>query len=691
MSGNSPVDTATASQAQTQVTAWLADVVDALGGQTRPGQQLMAAEVAEALETGTHLLVQAGTGTGKSLAYLIPAVDYALSSESPVIIATATLALQSQIINRDLPRLLETLTPELPRSVDVALLKGRANYVCKHKLHGAAATEDDSLFGSTDVTGQPLSQLGAEVMRLRQWAEETDTGDRDDLKPGVTDEAWRQVSVTSRECIGASKCPFADECFSELAREAAGEADLVITNHAMLAIAAFEDLNIMPEAEAIIIDEAHELTDRVTSAVTMHLSGPMIRSVAKQARQEAAVAASELTDAAAAFEAAFVPAPSGWFAQGLDEQQLNALETVRNATREMMSDLKGSGSADTEDSQRQLVKNRLTEILETTEQLITAGSQPQGSTVVWATRPSHFEPGQGWTEADPDAAPLLYAAPLSIAGKFHDKLLKESTTILTSATLTVGGRFDAITGDLGFSLNGGTKYKTLDVGSPFDYPKQGILYVADDLPKPGPQPSAQSHERLEQLLQASQGGALCLFSSKSAATSAAHEMRARFGDRLNILLQGESTLSRLIEEFTDDPKACLFGTLTLWQGVDVPGDALRLVTIDRIPFPRPDDPLSSARARHISQRGGNGFMAVSATHAAVRMAQGAGRLIRTTSDRGVVAVLDSRLATAGYGGFLRASMPDFWSTRSLDQVLQSLTRLSAELHTSAGKSVTRKK
>lgn len=677
MSGNQPV-TNTASQ--TQVSEWLADAVAELGGQTRPGQQLMATEVASALQTGTHLVVQAGTGTGKSLAYLVPAIDYTLASESPVVIATATLALQSQIISRDIPRLLDTLEPALPRSIDVALLKGRANYVCKHKLYGAVIeTEDDSLLTTTDVVGQPLSQLGEEVIRLRSWAEETDTGDRDDLKPGVTDEAWRQVSVSARECIGASKCPFAEECFSELARQAAAESDIIVTNHAMLAIAAFEDLNIMPEADAIIIDEAHELMDRVTSAVTLHLSASMIRSAAKQARQEAAVVATDLTDAAASMEAAFASAPTGWFAQGLNEHQLTALESVRDETRQMLSDLKGNGGTETEESNRQLVKNRLTEILETTEQLLSAGSQPKGDTVVWATRPSHFEPGQGWVEADPHAAPLLYAAPLSIAGKFRDKLLNESTTILTSATLTVGGKFDTITNDLGFTLNGGAKYKTLDVGSPFDYPRQGILYVADDLPKPGPQPSAQSHERLEQLLAASDGGALCLFSSRSAAKAAADEMRLRFGDKLNILVQGESTLSGLIDEFTEDPRACLFGTLTLWQGVDVPGETLRLVTIDRLPFPRPDDPLAAARARYISQRGGNGFMAVSASHAAVRLAQGAGRLIRSTSDRGVVAVLDSRLASAGYSGFLRASMPNFWSTGSLKQVLTSLESLSAGL------------
>src|SRR5699024_843538 len=307
---------------------------------------------------------------------------YALSCDSPVVIATATLALQGQIINRDLPRLLETLGTSLPRTVDVALLKGRANYICKHKLNGAAPEpEEDSLLASTDVTGQPLSQLGEEVLRLRSWAGETATGDRDDLKPGVTDEAWRQVSVSARECIGASKCPFADECFSELAREAAGNADIVVTNHAMLAIAAFEDLNIMPETEAIVIDEAHELTDRVTSAVTTQLSGPMIRTVAKQARQEASVVASDLTDAAAGLEAAFMPAPTGWFAQGLNERQLTALEMVRDETRQMMSDLKESGSKDTEESDRQLVKNRLNEILETAELLISAGSQPKGDTV----------------------------------------------------------------------------------------------------------------------------------------------------------------------------------------------------------------------------------------------------------------------------------------------------------------------
>lgn len=680
MSANETVTPTEASPAQTQVQVWLADVVDELNGQERPGQQRMASEVTAALEQKRHLLVQAGTGTGKSLAYLIPAVDYVLSQESPVIIATATLALQNQVMKRDIPRLLETLGKSLPRGIDVALLKGRSNYVCKHKLLGAAANEPEegTLLADTDAVGQPLSQLGAEVVRLRTWAEETATGDRDDLKPGVTDEAWRQVSVSARECIGAAKCPFAKECFSELARETAAESDIIVTNHAMLAIAAFEDLNIMPDAGAIIVDEAHELTSRVTSAVTTQLSGAMVRNIAKQARSDAAIATLDLVDAAAHVEGAFAAAPSGWFEQGFNEVQLSALENLRAETRQMLSDLKDSGGNDTEQSQRQLLKNRLSEVLATTEQLLVAGEQPKGSTVVWATRPSQFEPGQGWIEPDPMTPPTLYAAPLSIATKFRDKLLNETTTILTSATLTVGGKFDAITGDLGFTLNGGTQHTTIDVGSPFDYARQGILYIAGDLPKPGPQPSLKTHDRLEKLLEASQGGALCLFSSRSAAKSAAEEMRARFGKRLNILLQGESTLSGLVQEFGDSRNACLFGTLTLWQGIDVPGDALRLVTIDRIPFPRPDDPLSSARMRFISQNGGNGFMSVSATHAAVRLAQGAGRLIRSVDDRGVVAILDSRMATARYSSFLRSSLPDFWATGALEHVLPSLKRLSED-------------
>lgn len=256
-------ETATRSTGYTQSLQLLDHAVSAMGGVKREGQSEMAKNVAMALRKRRHLMVQAGTGTGKSLAYLVPAVVHALDAERPVLISTATLALQAQIMGRDLPRLLENLDEELDRSVDVALVKGRANYVCKHKLDGGFPEEDDddqALFnvaaepGGGVSTFEPSSRLGKEIVMLREWAQTTDTGDRDDLPEGVTDRAWRQVSVNAVDCIGARKCPMASECFSELAREKAQDADLVVTNHAMLAIDAFEGLEVLPEHDAVIVD-----------------------------------------------------------------------------------------------------------------------------------------------------------------------------------------------------------------------------------------------------------------------------------------------------------------------------------------------------------------------------------------------------------------------------------------------------
>ena len=257
--------------------------VTALGGQRRDGQRFMAAKVAEALQTHRHLLVQAGTGTGKSLAYLIPALVHARSSDKPVVVATATLALQSQITGRDVPRLLDALEDELHERPDVALLKGRSNYACLHKVEGGYPEEEDaalfSVPGGGPCADRPLGGLAQQVVRLREWVEITDTGDRDDIQPGVSDAAWRQISVTARECLGR-KCPLIEECFAEKARLAAGEADVVITNHALLAVNAFEGLAVLPEHDVVVVDEAHELRDRVTGAVTGALSAAAVRAAA---------------------------------------------------------------------------------------------------------------------------------------------------------------------------------------------------------------------------------------------------------------------------------------------------------------------------------------------------------------------------------------------------------------------------
>ena len=247
---------------------------------------------------------------------------------------------------------------------------------------------------------------------------------------------------------------------------------------------------------------------------------------------------------------------------------------------------------------------------------------------------------------------------------------------MTSATLELGGSFDAVAGTLGLRGAGGPQWKGLDVGSPFDYPKQGIAYVAQHLPPPGRDGlSPQALDDIETLVRAAGGRALGLFSSMRAAQAAAEAMRERFGDEIPVLCQGEDQMGTLVRTFAADARTCLFGTLTLWQGVDVPGSSLQLVIIDRIPFPRPDDPLASARSQAIAKMGGNGFMAVSATHAALRLAQGAGRLIRHTDDRGVVAFLDSRMMTARYAGFLQRSLPPFWPTTDRALILKALAPL----------------
>jgi ATP-dependent DNA helicase DinG len=630
--------------------------VAGMGGQSRSGQHEMARQVARAIETGDHLLVQAGTGTGKSLAYLIPLIAHSLVSNKPTLVSTATLALQTQIVGRDLPRLLKTITPALERPVKVALVKGRSNYVCRHKLEGGFPSEEPaegqlfSLGEDTSVPhfaaalGGPSSQLGREVVRLREWAQKTTTGDRDELLPGVTDRAWRQVSVTSMECLGAQKCPMAAECFSELARQDAADADVVVTNHAMLAVSAFEGLAVLPEYDVVVVDEAHELQDRVTGAVSGQLSVAMVHAAAAGARKHTAITVEALNAAAANLELALAGVPNGLLPNGLNDEQLDCVDQLRDACRAALSDSKGD-SSQTADGGRQLARSRLMLILELCERLIAARENRE---VVWFSRASTFDPQQGYAQPD-DSSPAL---------------------------INIGSAFEPAAGGLGLVGQGAPSWTGIDVGSPFDYPKQGILYVAGHLPKPGRGVSPEALEELESLIRASGGGALCLFSSRRAAEEAADALRPRLG--LSILCQGDSTMTALVKQFADEPDTCLFGTMSLWQGVDVPGGSCRLVVIDRIPFPRPDDPLMTARSRAVAQAGGNGFMSVSATHAAIRLAQGAGRLIRSTGDKGVVAVLDSRLATERYAGFLRGALPPFWPTTDRKIAFAALERLSRE-------------
>lgn len=644
----------------------LDEAVAATGGQNRAGQRTMAAHVAQALELQRHLLVQAGTGTGKSLGYLVPALARVGESDQPIVVATATLALQAQIVNRDIPRLLQALEPRPESQAQVALLKGRNNYLCLHKLEGGyPEDEPDALFDMPSST----SRVGEEVVRLREWADRTETGDRDELKPGVSDRAWAQVSVSAAECLGR-RCPLVEECFSEMARGRAAEADIVITNHALLAINAFEGMKVLPEHETVIIDEAHELVDRVTGAVSGSLTVAMVRRAARSVKKHSKADSGALEMAAGTLETAFEGLAEGLL-KGLDGRLLTAISAVNDAARTALSDTKPDGQD--VDAGLQMARSRVSEVHDMSSRILEASGEQD---VLWISRQGGWENGRYVAASDTDPA-TLNIAPLSVGLQLRDGLFADRTVILTSATLTVGDSFDVAAGALGLQGEGAPRWTSIDVGSPFDYRKQGIMYVAGDLKPPGFGVHEGQLDRLRELCEASEGGALGLFSSKRAAERAAEYMREH--SDLNILLQGESSLKALVEEFSEDVDSCLFGTMSLWQGVDVPGDSCRLVVMDRIPFPRPDDPIAQARTEAVNRHRGNGFMAVSAHHAAIRMAQGAGRLIRSVSDRGVVAVLDSRVATKRYGGFLMKAMPPMWSTQNKAAVTGALARLSASI------------
>jgi ATP-dependent DNA helicase DinG len=641
-------------QSNAEVAALLATAVSAVGGTERPGQIEMAQAVAAAASSGEHLLVQAGTGTGKSLAYLVPALHHSRKSGKPAVIATATLALQAQILERDLPRVTQALAEQHGRST-YGVIKGRRNYLCQHKLVGGfPEDEPQGLFevGPSEPAEQMPSHVGQQVVRLREWAEETDTGDRDDLVPGVSEQAWRQVSVAANECLGGT-CPVFAECFVERARAQAREADIIVTNHAILAIDAFEGRQLLPEHDLVIIDEGHELVDRVTSTVAAELTAAMVDRAARRAARLAAT--EDLAAAAEELRLTIEGAAAERYPE-LPEPLARALAAVRDAARVVQSGLKPE-KGDGPDGARQQARAEVDEVFTVAERLLSDNSHD----VIWL---SH----------DLRRGAVIHVAPLSVAGLLRDRLYHERTVILTSATLELGGSFAAVAGSVGLAGSDAPAWRSLDVGSPFNYPKQAILYCAKHLPSPGRDgTSAAALDELADLIVAAGGRTLGLFSSRRAAEAAAEAMRERLD--VPILCQGEDQLNTLVKAFADDPRTCLFGTMSLWQGVDVPGAACQLVVIDRIPFPRPDDPLTSARSLAVAQAGGNGFMAVSATYAAVRLAQGAGRLIRSAEDRGVVAVLDSRLATARYGGFLRSTLPPLWPTADREQVLTSLRRL----------------
>ena len=651
--------------------------VDAIGGQPREGQIAMAEAVANALSDRHHLLVQAGTGTGKSLAYLVPALVHG----KKVLVATATLALQRQLVERDLPRIKGALEKELGRELTFAVYKGVGNYLCLQKMNSAEADPD----------GEVLLEIGTlekDAKRLRAWAETPGvSGDRDDA-PDVDSRVWYANSVSGRECLGKDDCAYGSQCFAVNAKAKAQTADVVVTNHTLLAIEIVDSHPILPERDAVILDEAHEFMDRTTQAVTEELTVARVERAAKMAKKHLpgkasdafAKAADNFADALNDFatDVRNDPTKAGRLPE-LPAQLEAPIRKVKEASAAVVALINADSDVIDPDSmaERARVKGATNEVQQTATKML----KPSRHQVMW------FEP----------TFSTLYLAPLSVSQVLRANLLTDTPVIATSATLSVGKSFDAIAKSIGFVVGGSddedsedefeageidpANVQMLDVGSPFDFAKQGALYLPKHIPEPGRDgPSKEALTELAELIDAAGGRTLALFSSWRGVEMADEYLRKVLAElEIPIITQkrGDS-VGTLVERFAKDPKSILLGTISLWQGIDVPGPSCTLVAIDRIPFPRPDEPVMSARAAEADAAGGSGFMQVSLPRAALLLAQGTGRLIRSVDDRGVVAILDSRIVTKRYGSVLLNSMPPFWRTSDGAVIRDSLKRLNKD-------------
>ena len=650
--------------------------VAAIGGQPRSGQIEMAEAVANALSDRHHLLVQAGTGTGKSLAYLVPA----LVSGKKVLVATATLALQRQLVERDLPKIKAALDKELKRDISFAIYKGVGNYLCLQKMNNSEGDPENQAV-------LEVSTLESDAKRLRAWAESPKaSGDRDDA-PDVDRRVWAANSVSGRECMGADECPYGHKCFAALAKAKAQTADVVVTNHTLLAIEIVDSHPILPERDVVILDEAHEFMDRTTQAVTEELTAPRVIRAAAMARKHMPGKASDaFTKAADKFADAVDDYSDDVKADPSKAGRLDQLpkefEAPMRGIKEAVAAILQLINADAEVidpntmAERARVKGALNEISQTVTKLL----KPGHTHVLW------FEPTYS----------TIYLAPLSVSDVLRRNLLTETPVIATSATLTVGKSFDAIAKNIGFVIGEKSEededsedagvidpanLQILDVGSPFDFANQGMLYLPKHLPEPGRDgPSIEALTELGELIEAAGGRTLALFSSWRGVEMADEHLRKVLAElKLPIITQRRGdAVGPLVDKFASIENSILLGTISLWQGIDVPGPSCTLVAIDRIPFPRPDEPVMSARAAEADAAGGSGFMQISLPRAALLLAQGTGRLIRSIDDRGVVAILDSRIVNKRYGSILLNSMPPFWRTNDGAVIKDALKRLNEQ-------------
>jgi len=625
------VDTTTAVDELDRLTAQLPG-----GGEHRDGQRQMCGATADAMASGKHLVVQAGTGTGKSLAYLIPA---ALSGEK-VLVATATKALQDQLAQMDLPFIAE----HLGRPFSVAVLKGRSNYVCRQRVEEVVAADTDQLA----LEGIDSEDTGAEIDALIEWADLTTTGDRADLEFEPSSEAWAAVSVSSRECPGRSRCPSGNVCFAETARMNAMAADLVVVNTHLLGLHIAAGSTILPPHSIVVVDEAHQFEEVVTATSGVSIGPGRFISLARTARAilEDPPTTDAVENCAGIIAGALDPLAGKRTPTDGPPELIDALVLCRERAGALANKLRALPDNPDTDARKQRAVLATDALIEDIDAVVSPRS----------TDVQYVEDGPG--------APTLRLSPLEVGGVLEPTLFADSTVILTSATIPTN-----LPATLGIPEG---EYDALDVGSPFDYESQALLYCAAHLPDPrSPTYAEEMVDELETLIVAAGGRTLSLFTSWRMMDAAAEALEGRLP--WTLFTQRDLPKPRLIEAFRDDPESVLLATMGFWQGIDVPGQSLSLVTVDRLPFARPDDPLLEARREHA---GTNAFRTVDLPRAATLLAQGAGRLIRRTTDRGVVAILDQRLATArSYRWEIVSALPPFRRTSDRDEALAFLRQI----------------
>jgi ATP-dependent DNA helicase DinG len=632
-------------------------------GEDRPGQHAMTEAVAEAIGSGSHLVVQAGTGTGKSLAYLAAAV----SSGRRTVIATATKALQDQLAQKELP----VIAAQTDKDLSWAVLKGRSNYLCRQRLDEASKPQPqlslDGVAEAADATSGGGRLPEKTLKRLVAWAEKTDSGDRADLDEEPQPWVWSAVSVGPHECPGASKCPRGDDCFAEQARSRAAAADVVIVNTHLYGLHLASRGAVLPDHDVVVFDEAHEVEDIISATTGLDVGPGTITALSRTIG--GLIADDAVTDGldadAARLTRMLAPLVGSRLRRGLPTEVADALLAARERMMAAAATVKGiedRGSADTATR-----KARVAMAVGGAIGDLDAMVSPAPDAVMWV----------GGTEE----YPRLELAPLDV-GLTLDELLWNAepsgleiavegdasdddgldrrlpdTVVFTSATVPEGlvRRLHVPPDDV----------KVIDVGTPFDFEHHAMLYCAAHLPDPRSERyGAAVTEELVRLIEAAGGRTLALFTSHRAMNEAADAVSDRID--VTVLRQGDRPKPALIEEFATDETSCLFATMGFWAGIDVPGPALSLVTIDKIPFPRPDEPLMQARRE---KAGAAGFTTIDLPRAATLLAQGSGRLVRTATDRGVVAVLDPRLANkASYRWQLIRALPPMKRTKDFDEV-----------------------